>query len=423
MIFAKDLPIGAKVVDKGITYNGAPLPFRVLSKSPENVISLISDYVIESFSYDAKEPGNPDALNGNPRYLYSNLMQWLNASGTGWYKPQHDLDRPPSYASRPGFLTGFSENVKLCTDGGKGGTNDASRYFKVQLPVGGTNYEYFKERGSRIGYNSSGTAVDYWLRQWSTSRPATYYPASGDSDEIEGQPYEVRGVWPIIHLDKNTAFEKNSDETYSLYTGPDLPIINEIIGGIQDLGVFREPFSLSYRTVLLNSCTWFFTYDGNWSKEPWMQSGMKEFSPDPFYWNPLTIGKHTLDIRICEGFTYNWKENVLIELSITFTKQADSLEVLLAEPFETAEPVCRAALCVSGQWDEGAAFSAEVCNNAFDIFPTWEEVTEKVLAGEMLDLQNRTKTAEKWGYDFRIKIVRGDTTGDCYITLIKSNFK
>ena len=44
---------------------------------------------------------------GNNRYLHSAIRQYLNAEGTGWWQPQNPFDRPPSYASRAGFLAGL----------------------------------------------------------------------------------------------------------------------------------------------------------------------------------------------------------------------------------------------------------------------------------------------------------------------------
>ena len=42
---------------------------------------------------------------GSGRWRDSNLRQFLNATGTGWFVPKTKWDRPPSYVSYPGFLS------------------------------------------------------------------------------------------------------------------------------------------------------------------------------------------------------------------------------------------------------------------------------------------------------------------------------
>ena len=86
--------------------------------------------IIRYAAFDAKEPSNSDsnrANYGNNRWLVSNIRQWLNSEGAAnkWFTPQHEYDEAPtadkvysrygapeSYAEDPGFLTGFSNEVK-----------------------------------------------------------------------------------------------------------------------------------------------------------------------------------------------------------------------------------------------------------------------------------------------------------------------
>ena len=64
---------------------------------------------------------------------------------------------------------------------------------------------------------------------------------------------------------------------------------------------------------------------------------------------------------------------------------------------------------------EGANFTVEVCNNGYDQTPKWEDVTKFVKENRNFVLLNNTKTAAKWGYSFKVKVQRGQATGDCYI--------
>lgn len=86
---------------------------------PENSATLISDKGILPMCWDAAEPENPDSyrkLDGNNRYIHSNIAQWLNSTAPPgeWYQPTHLYDAPPTAenvsedknasAHLPGFL-------------------------------------------------------------------------------------------------------------------------------------------------------------------------------------------------------------------------------------------------------------------------------------------------------------------------------
>ena len=90
--------------DKGTTQSGK----TVLTTNKETSTNIIS----KTFQYDNREPQNPSSTireSGNARYLWSNVRQWLNAKGTGWYKSQHTYDAPPTYQNEAGFLTDWDD--------------------------------------------------------------------------------------------------------------------------------------------------------------------------------------------------------------------------------------------------------------------------------------------------------------------------
>lgn len=90
--------------DKGTTQSGK----TVLTTNKETSTSIIP----KTFQYDNREPQNPSSTirqTGNARYLWSNVRQWLNAKGTGWYKSQHTYDAPPTYQNEAGFLTDWDD--------------------------------------------------------------------------------------------------------------------------------------------------------------------------------------------------------------------------------------------------------------------------------------------------------------------------
>lgn len=116
------LPVGTVIKDTGTTYNGKPILFKVLEHGhagdPEGSTALIAKNIITLKCFDAME-----ASNGNNRYLYSNIRQWLNSAAAAgkWYVAQHSADTAPTnanvysnwneYDQEAGFLTNFSEKM------------------------------------------------------------------------------------------------------------------------------------------------------------------------------------------------------------------------------------------------------------------------------------------------------------------------
>lgn len=89
--------------------------------------TLMSKEILELLPFDAMEPENPNEDRqkcGNNRYLYSNILQWLNNDSSNcidsWYHEQHTADKAPyreyvtcnPYVARAGFLYGFNHEFK-----------------------------------------------------------------------------------------------------------------------------------------------------------------------------------------------------------------------------------------------------------------------------------------------------------------------
>lgn len=89
--------------------------------------TLITDRTETLKAFDAKEPTNTNSDRrsyGNNQYALSNIRKWLNSSGQGWYKGEHQYDAPPTkenvwdghnpYDKEEGFLSNFpSEFVDM----------------------------------------------------------------------------------------------------------------------------------------------------------------------------------------------------------------------------------------------------------------------------------------------------------------------
>ena len=120
----EDYPIGTKVIDPNTKYNGSPIEWLIVAKDHpsylSNSVTLISDKILTFKAFDAAEPDSTDRdiqSRGNNRYIYSNILQWLNKTDVDWFVKQHSTDYPPvssyvsenEYRSEAGFLNGFSK--------------------------------------------------------------------------------------------------------------------------------------------------------------------------------------------------------------------------------------------------------------------------------------------------------------------------
>lgn len=187
------LPNGALIKDSGTTYNGAPIIWRVLEHGhtgdPTGTTALESRDIITLKCFDAKEPSNSDSNRksyGNNRYLYSNILQWLNSDSASWYTAKHSADQKPDsanvwqssgtainpYDTEAGFLTNFSDKFKAAiqtttkitakntvTDGG-GYESVASKVFMLSTTEVGLANENNIAEGSIYAYYSANNTND-----------------------------------------------------------------------------------------------------------------------------------------------------------------------------------------------------------------------------------------------------------------------
>ncbi len=111
---------------------------------------------------------------GHNRYSTSAIRQYLNASGTGWWKSQEDFDIRPNEYSKHGFMSGFNDDflsaikpVKVTTalntvEGYSNATEDTyDTFFLPSLEemnatpqLSGAEGSYFPYWRSRLGLNT-----------------------------------------------------------------------------------------------------------------------------------------------------------------------------------------------------------------------------------------------------------------------------
>ena len=199
-------------------WKNTDLQWKVARDTSDQSIRLVleptSVSLLGNKMYDNKEPSNSDSNrrnNGNNRYIYSNIHQWLNATkASGWYTAQHSADAAPAYSSSPGFLSGWSENhvnaldkATLTTSRSRvdgGGTETfvarvaliSTTELGLQSGTGGGRLDIFNSDGDR----STGTY--YWTRTPYPSNPYDASQVTSAGDLIYyGDVYNAHGVRPL----------------------------------------------------------------------------------------------------------------------------------------------------------------------------------------------------------------------------------
>lgn len=217
-------------------WNNTDLQWKIARDTSDQIIRLVleptSVSLLGNMRYDAPEPRNSDGNRkryGNNRYIYSNIHQWLNATkASNWYTAQHIADAAPTYASSPGFLSGWSENhiaaldratlttTRASVDGG-GTETFAARVALIsttelglQNSTGGGRLDIFNSDGDRA------TGSYYWTRTPYPSYSNNAYLVAGAGGLGDISVSFADGVRPLC-IPVSTALvslEKDDDNCY-----------------------------------------------------------------------------------------------------------------------------------------------------------------------------------------------------------------
>lgn len=200
----------------------------------ENILLVLnSDSVIDigNMMWDNAEPSNTDSgrkEQGNNRYIYSNIHQWLNSdkSANSWYSAQHSYDNPPDYQNLGGFLNGWDEKhkgylinktwqtVRSNTDGG--GSETFESY--IVLPsttetglasgTGGNKINILSQRENLVI-----DGINWWTRTPMLSRSDFVSRITPDAviNTMVGAAAKL-GVRPICAISKSVLVSLEPDE-------------------------------------------------------------------------------------------------------------------------------------------------------------------------------------------------------------------
>lgn len=176
-----------------------------------------------SFTGDGKLNSLQRVAYGYNRWSQSAIRQYLNSAKAAgqWWEPQHKWDRPPAeLASKPGFLSGYSDDflnaikpvrvrtaLNTVTDAAVGTYEDT--YDKIFLAS--LEQEFITPQASGI----EGEAWDYWKQAVERSTPTPWYKTFAEG----GHPitYGIDGKTSAQNVRLRSAHRGNAHITWYVY--------------------------------------------------------------------------------------------------------------------------------------------------------------------------------------------------------------
>ncbi len=417
-------------------------------------------------AFDAIEAGNTDSnrrSHGNNRYIHSNIRKWMNSDQASWYAAQHSTDAPPTnanvwsnyneYDAEPGFMTGFSKNMKeaildttltvgrASVDGGGTETCVDKIFFPSCTEVNlagdhscGTKMESFSDNTSRLQtptaeavaeseYTSSSFKVGspwyYWLRDaYATDSCRVRYVSSSGALSVHDACSGYRGVCPLWNLSSKISVSDtaNAQGVYEItWNAPP-----QISGEDGSLGDRTTAFSQNYQVTDEEGDTTQVTekINGDTKRTFTVSLGAENaITVEDEAWLKLPNGENTISIHAQDS------HGGTSERTYTFNKIEGEIDFCLTSPLPADACVTEGRLTVTRAIPPGADFSVEVCNNGHDETPVWEDVTQAVIDNKKFDLSNTEKVAEDWGFNVRIRATRNQAVGDLFIGFVGGNYQ
>ena len=173
-----------------------------------------------SFAGDGKLNSLQRVAYGYNRWSQSAIRQYLNSAKAAgqWWEPQHKWDRPPAeLASKPGFLSGYSDDflnaikpvrvrtaLNTVTDAAVGTYEDT--YDKIFLAS--LEQEFITPQASGV----EGEAWDYWKQAVERSTPTPWYKTFAEG----GHPitYGIDGKTSAQYVRLRSANRGSADNTW-----------------------------------------------------------------------------------------------------------------------------------------------------------------------------------------------------------------
>ena len=396
-------------------------------KALGSIVKLKENGVAQEF-YVAKH-GYPTSGNGRTllvrRYIYdtrqwhtSNVNAYASCALDSWFNNTYynllDADIKAQIAAVAIPYTPGNGNDSV--------TTLSRKVFALSVTELGRTASYANTEGSalpiastlQIAHNSSGSTVVQWTRSPYTSNTNlacclnTYGYVGNVSCTI------TRGARPAFTLP--SSLSGSADGSVTVNTAP---VIN--YSGGSALGDKTEGFTLNYSVSDADG-------DAVTVTEKLDNVVQRTFAPAlgetqqfqavlPANFQTILNGDHTITIEATDG------KAAAAPVNVTFSKAVHSASITLSTPLAADDMPTAIRLSITGDIPDDAVWTAEVCNNAHDASPTWENIKPAIQSGYNFVFSNKTKTAENWGVNFRIEVTRGPSNTGGYIYAIEGGFQ
>ena len=396
-------------------------------KALGSIVKLKENGVAQEF-YVAKH-GYPTSGNGRTllvrRYIYdtrqwhtSNVNAYASCALDSWFNNTYynllDADIKAQIAAVA---------IPYTPGNGNNSVSTLSRtVFALSVTELGRTASYANVEGSalpiastlQIAYNSSGSAVVQWTRSPDTDY--AYYACCLDTDGSvsHGGCTATSGARPAFTLPSSLSVSDDGSVTVNT-----APVIN--YSGGSALGDKTEGFTLSYSVSDADG-------DAVTVTEKLDNVVQRTFAPAlgetqqfqavlPANFQTILNGNHTITIEATDG------KAAAAPVNVTFSKAVHSASITLSTPLAADDMPTAIRLSITGDIPDDAVWTAEVCNNAHDASPTWENIKPAIQSGYNFVFSNKTKTAENWGVNFRIEVTRGPSNTGGYIYASEGGFQ
>lgn len=396
-------------------------------KALGSIVKLKENGVAQEF-YVAKH-GYPTSGNGRTllvrRYIYdtrqwhtSNVNAYASCALDSWFNNTYynllDADIKAQIAAVAIPYTPGNGNNSVSTL--------SRKVFALSVTELGRTASYANVEGSalpiastlQIAYNSSGSAVVQWTRSPdSNGTYYAYYLGTNGGVRYIGCT-STFGARPAFTLPSSLSVSDDGSVTVNT-----APVIN--YSGGSALGDKTEGFTLSYSVSDADG-------DAVTVTEKLDNVVQRTFAPAlgetqqfqavlPANFQTILNGNHTITIEATDG------KAAAAPVNVTFSKAVHSASITLSTPLAADDMPTAIRLSITGDIPDDAVWTAEVCNNAHDASPTWENIKPAIQSGYNFVFSNKTKTAENWGVNFRIEVTRGPSNTGGYIYAIEGGFQ
>lgn len=315
----------------------------------------------------------------------------------------------------PITITGVTlgaHTVTITVSDGKGGTATRTYTFtrvNAAPTISGSDQNLGdKNAGFAITYqvnDSDGDALTVTEQLNSTILRTLSNPQKGSNITLTLTDEQIRALTVnTSNTIKITANDGNGGVAYRTHTFTRTNTAPTISGEDEDVGTISDPFSRTYiisdaegdevEVRELLGDTVLRTYTATAGEENTIEVPIETWQQHP-------PGASALKVEATDS------QGATSVRLYQFVKAVNQFCFCRKIPFATDAAVKRAILTPT--WNIiGSTEKVEVCNNAFDEVPTWEDMTTQVRLQRPFNLSNETKTAEQWGLNYRVTATKNE---------------